>query len=239
MPNGRQSGAGLRPTRGTAAAFACTKYAALFCLALGLSACASLDTDDYKKRLVASLVYPFGVTFENEVTYPGKVLCGTYSSSSDGGLRYEKGPFIVTPGRVMSHPSPTEQAVYCSPQPLEALVKETNIGGPNTDWEALATIRDAMRAIDAAIVRFQTSQHILPRELEQLSETGFISGADTILDPWMRTYSYAPGLSGRSTPRYDLKTLGRDGEPGGTGPDADVDKSHLALVEHILRIKGF
>ena len=239
MPNSRLSCAGLRAPRGPAAALAGAKHAALFFLVLGLSACASLDTDDYKQRLTSSLVYPFGVTFEDEVTYPGRVLCGTYSSSSDGGLRYVKGPFIVTPDRVMSHPTPTERAVYCSPQPVEALMEETRIGGPNTDWKALATIRDDMRAIDGAIVRFQSSQHILPRQLEQLLETGFISGADTIQDPWKRTYSYAPGLSGRSTPRYDLKTLGQDGEPGGAGPDADVDKSHLALIEHVLRIKGF
>lgn len=41
------------------------------------------------------------------------------------------------------------------------------------------------------------------------------------LDPWGREYLYrSPGDSNPST--YDLLSLGRDGEPGGTGEDADL-----------------
>ena len=38
-------------------------------------------------------------------------------------------------------------------------------------------------------------------------------------DPWGRPYVYAyPGEFGE----FDIYTLGRDGEPGGEGPDADI-----------------
>ncbi len=41
------------------------------------------------------------------------------------------------------------------------------------------------------------------------------------LDPWHRAYVYrAPGT--RNPDSYDLYTLGRDGQPGGDGEDADV-----------------
>lgn len=41
------------------------------------------------------------------------------------------------------------------------------------------------------------------------------------VDPWQRPYLYeAPGR--RNPDTYDLYTLGRDGQPGGTGEDADI-----------------
>jgi len=41
------------------------------------------------------------------------------------------------------------------------------------------------------------------------------------LDPWGRPYTYkAPGEVNRES--YDLLSLGRDGQPGGTGEDADI-----------------
>ena len=40
-------------------------------------------------------------------------------------------------------------------------------------------------------------------------------------DPWGRPYLYrAPGVTNRES--YDLYTLGRDGQPGGSGEDADI-----------------
>ncbi len=41
------------------------------------------------------------------------------------------------------------------------------------------------------------------------------------LDPWGRPYVYvAPGIANPDA--YDLYTLGRDGQPGGSGEDADI-----------------
>ncbi len=39
-------------------------------------------------------------------------------------------------------------------------------------------------------------------------------------DPWGRAYLYkSPGANGRE---YQVESLGRDGQPGGTGEDADI-----------------
>jgi general secretion pathway protein G len=44
-------------------------------------------------------------------------------------------------------------------------------------------------------------------------------------DPWNQPYLYAsPGADGRD---YDVLTYGRDGKPGGTGPDADISNTTI------------
>jgi general secretion pathway protein G len=44
-------------------------------------------------------------------------------------------------------------------------------------------------------------------------------------DPWNQPYLYAsPGADGRD---YDVITYGRDGKPGGTGPDADISNTTI------------
>ena len=43
------------------------------------------------------------------------------------------------------------------------------------------------------------------------------------LDPWGRPYVYR-GPGEKSSDGYDLITLGRDGQPGGSGEDADISE---------------
>jgi general secretion pathway protein G len=44
-------------------------------------------------------------------------------------------------------------------------------------------------------------------------------------DPWNRTYQYtSPSSDGKD---YEIVTLGRDGQPGGNGYDADISSSSL------------
>ncbi len=46
------------------------------------------------------------------------------------------------------------------------------------------------------------------------------------LDPWGNAYRYiSPGIN--NTKGYDLESLGRDGEDGGTGVDADIESWNL------------
>jgi general secretion pathway protein G len=40
------------------------------------------------------------------------------------------------------------------------------------------------------------------------------------LDPWKNQYGYEPPSGGRD---YRVYSLGKDGQPGGTGDDADID----------------
>lgn len=56
------------------------------------------------------------------------------------------------------------------------------------------------------------------RTADRYRPGGYLAG-QVPLDPWNRPYEYgAPGEFGP----FDLYTLGRDGQPGGEGPDADV-----------------
>jgi general secretion pathway protein G len=44
-------------------------------------------------------------------------------------------------------------------------------------------------------------------------------------DPWGREYRYDPPKKSGDTPR--VYSLGRDGQPGGTGEDADIEQAKL------------
>lgn len=53
----------------------------------------------------------------------------------------------------------------------------------------------------------------------------FLAGARIPKDPWGNDYLYDP--PGPEAPWVRVYTLGRDGSPGGTGADADVDNLSL------------
>jgi general secretion pathway protein G len=56
-------------------------------------------------------------------------------------------------------------------------------------------------------------------------EGGYLEGNAVPKDPWSNTYYYtSPGPDGRD---YEIISYGNDGEPGGTGRDADVSSSDL------------
>jgi general secretion pathway protein G len=55
----------------------------------------------------------------------------------------------------------------------------------------------------------------------------YLNHATVPKDPWGEVYGYAPPGPGRPQPR--VFTLGRDGLPGGTGDDEDVD--YEAIVD--------
>ncbi len=58
-------------------------------------------------------------------------------------------------------------------------------------------------------------------------EAGYLKGLTVPKDSWGFDYVYiAPGPSGKP---YEIKTYGRDNEPGGEGEDADI--SNLSLNE--------
>jgi general secretion pathway protein G len=51
----------------------------------------------------------------------------------------------------------------------------------------------------------------------------YLRDAKGLTDPWGRPYLYrSPGLSGAP---FEVYTLGRDGQPGGTGEDADASSN--------------
>ena len=56
-------------------------------------------------------------------------------------------------------------------------------------------------------------------------EEGYLSSREVPLDPWGHEYVYmAPARDGSA---YEILTYGADGQPGGTGEDADISSADL------------
>ncbi len=56
-------------------------------------------------------------------------------------------------------------------------------------------------------------------------EGGYLDRPDVPLDPWGNPYVYLiPGSRGEP---FEVRSYGRDGEPGGSGDDADLSSSSL------------
>ena len=70
-----------------------------------------------------------------------------------------------------------------------------------------------------ALVR-KPSQEPVP---ENYPDGGYLSGRIVPLDPWKRSYVYlTPGRNGEN---FEILSYGADGEPGGSGADADVSSA--------------
>ncbi|MDR2877523.1 MAG: type II secretion system major pseudopilin GspG [Chromatiales bacterium] len=76
-----------------------------------------------------------------------------------------------------------------------------------------------IRAIESALNMYRLEKHNYPTTDQGLEilVPAFLPHAP--IDPWNRPYQYlSPGTHGQ----FDLFSLGRDGQPGGEGEDADI-----------------
>lgn len=94
-----------------------------------------------------------------------------------------------------------------------------------------AKVKQDIRSIESALKLYRLDRFRYPSGQEGLEalvtppqdpsqkwpEGGYLDRLPK--DPWDRPYTYEnPGKQGE----FDIYTLGRDGQPGGDGPDADV-----------------
>ena len=90
------------------------------------------------------------------------------------------------------------------------------------DQPAQARITKAqsdLRAIENALNMYRLDNHSYPTTDQGLEALVDKYLPRTPMDPWNRPYQYlSPGVRGQ----FDLYTLGRDGQPGGEGEDADI-----------------
>jgi hypothetical protein len=205
-------------------------------LSLLLAGCASYKAD-YQARLIDTLPNKRGVVFEDEKSYPGKVLCGSYTARDYIGYKRTK-PFVITPEVVLGDASEAEQAVYCSRESESQLFEVKGIGGSDSAWAELAEIAADMSAIESGVLAYYNDRNLPPRELPQLLEGAYGVDETQLADPWGRPYGYNPGIAGRSLPQIQLGTLGADGEPGGRENDADISNKELPLLRHVLALRG-
>ena len=86
-------------------------------------------------------------------------------------------------------------------------------------------VKSDITAISSAIDTFaieNAGQY--PESLEELLEPpdggeSYLKGGKVPLDPWKVEYQYEPPYSGEA---YRVYTLGKDGQPGGEGDNADI-----------------
>jgi general secretion pathway protein G len=97
------------------------------------------------------------------------------------------------------------------------------------EWAKVQTTRVKMRAVEGALEMFQLEKAAYPETdpgLVALLEPGtggraFVRDEEALEDSWKRRFGYEqPGT--QHAQGYDLWSNGRDGNPGGEGPDADL-----------------
>jgi len=99
--------------------------------------------------------------------------------------------------------------------------------GKSQATAAKAQIEALARAVDTYRIdmgRFPDANEGLQALVKAPSDPGHWNGPylrkELPLDPWGHPYVYrVPGTNGRE---YSIESLGRDGQPGGTGEDADL-----------------
>lgn len=204
-----------------------------------LGGCSNLQ-QEAQDSLLSTLPDRRGVTYDNVRTYPGKVVCGDYTASSVMGYSQRTRPFIYHEGRVFNQPSADEVAIYCTKEPVEALQERLGIGPMTMDNHALQQVYRDMTALDDALEAHIENRGDLPDSPDGLDmltppEGDYLNSIP--VDPWGRPYHYERSLGGRVRATYELYTLGRDNEAGGTGADADIRREHLGFLRRIASMQ--
>ena len=103
----------------------------------------------------------------------------------------------------------------------------------------LAAARVQIKSLQTALQMYRTEQGRLPTQEQgldalcnkptaspvpdQYPDEGYLESRKVPMDPWNREYLYlVPGRHGEA---YEIISYGADGEPGGTGEDADLSSS--------------
>lgn len=115
---------------------------------------------------------------------------------------------------------------------LAAIIGPQLLG--QVDRGTLTRVKSDLRGIESALHlyyldngRFPSNEHGLTALVQNPGEAAapnwnprcYLERCQLPRDPWGNPYQYRyPGQRGE----YDLYSLGRDGQPGGEGPDADI-----------------
>ena len=81
-----------------------------------------------------------------------------------------------------------------------------------------------IRAVESALNMYRLDHHVYPPTDVGLQALVSDYLPRLPMDPWNRPYNYLfPGVHGQ----FDIFTLGRDGQPGGEGEDAEIGNWNL------------
>ncbi len=228
------------------------RFLSLLCCSLILAGCTS-DAEKAKQLLADSLAIKAGLEFHDVATYPGGVVCGGFSaiiSYTEPPLK--EAPFIVAEGILDRSPGPLKWRVLCSDESAKSLYNATGIGPFTAESHELIKIARDMAALAALLEKYYDDNLVYPLETDGLDalltkpegdrlvrnypEGGYL--AELPQDPWGRPYLYSHTRWGRVKGTYELITLGKSGEPGGSGLETDISSQYLGYLQHIARLIG-
>lgn len=228
------------------------RFLSLLCCSLILASCTS-DAEKAKQLLADSLVIKTDLEFNDVTNYPGNVVCGGFSayiSYSEPPLK--QAPFIVVEGVLDRSPSPLKWSILCTETPAESLHRATGIGPITAASDELIKITRDMTLLSTLLEAYYDDNSVYPLESDGLGalirkpegdrfirnypEGGYAT--ELPLDPWGRPYVYSHTRWGRVKGAYELITLGKSGEPGGSGLETDISSKYLVYFQHIARLLG-
>ncbi len=204
-----------------------------------------------KRSLESELPNSGKVEYRDINRFPGKTVCGEYLAFDKWGRGDQFKPFVVRGEDVLMRPSDTDRSIFCSEDPEAALQQVLGIGPVrNAGDDTLRQIRADIDSLSAALREYQADYGSLPRTDPGLQ--ALISPADynpasnqkppeaylekLPMDPWGRPYRYWRKRMISVAHIHDIRTLGADGEEGGSGADADIGLKELEYIEHVLNL---
>ncbi len=224
-----------------------------YLVAAALLAGCSSDVDRAREAVTDSLVITTDLEFHDLETFPGEVVCGSFSAyTSYSEPRVEHQPFLYRRGNVDKAPSARDLKFYCSADHSNTLLEMSGIGPFTADNDALAQITRDMTLLTAALEAYYADNHVYPtaaqglaalvskpeggRPLPRYREGGYLKSVPS--DPFGNPYRYSEVQWGRTKGRFTLSTLGRSAQPGGGGDEADVSTEYLPYLQHIALLLG-
>jgi general secretion pathway protein G len=225
------------------------KLSLLLAIALLLQGCVS-QTELAKDTLESGIYSDNAVTYRNIETYPGRVVCGEFTTRRTiREIDYKL--FIFHAEKIIKQPTAEDLAVFCSLTPLKGLYTVSGINFSGESKTNLLQIRTDFSVLDTSLKQYQSDNVWVPKTNQGLKalvqpsdiapkprafrEGGYIGQIP--IDPWGRPYIYAGPMYAGVQGQYKLTTLGADGEVGGTDSNADIGAHHVKYLNHIEEVE--
>ena len=213
---------------------------------LALTACSS-DADKAKQLLKESLVITSDLQFDDVEEYEGGAVCGVFTATTSYTSQSVNQPFIVIDNNLDKSPSALDWKIYCSNDPAARLHEESGIGPFDENSAELFELTQDFTMLGEAMEAYYEDVFSYPSEAQGLEalvekpegnvrlnnyrEGGYLK--EIPLDPWGQPYLYSYTHWGRIKAPYEVYSLGKSGEKGGAGVEADVSNAYLPYLQYI------
>ncbi len=226
-----------------------SRYLTIALFIIVCTACSN-PADEAEQAMAAIHPKRTELEFRDLKRYPESIICGQYNAVSVMGEETGFDRFIIRDGKANKRPSDSDYTIYCSREPAKELQRLLGIAPVDRSNSTLMQILADFSQLSDALASYEKDMYGLPKGKDGLEELvasevavmaprkyregGYIEKLPQ--DPWHRPYLYEASQLGGVRGTYEIKSLGADGVPGGSGQDADVSTDHLEYLQHILAI---